>query len=78
MAETLETITDQFAPLMKQFHNFFFWEEIPTSFGHRSGFVVEESSAAPILDNTERSGIGATHSSMIKFSQQTLQATGRS
>ena len=29
--------------------------------------IVEESSAAPILDNTERSGIGATHSGMCKF-----------
>ncbi len=67
-SETLELITDQFAPLMKQFHVFFFWEEVQTRFGHRSGFIVEESSAAPILDNTERSGIDATHSSMVKFS----------
>ncbi len=29
--------------------------------------IVEESSAAPILDNTERSGIGANHSGMCKF-----------
>ncbi|KAG9240336.1 tetratricopeptide repeat domain protein [Calycina marina] len=68
-SETLELITDQFAPLMKSFHVFFFWEEVQTSFGHRSGFLVEESSAAPILDNTERSGIDATHSSMVKFSK---------
>jgi hypothetical protein len=67
-SETLELITDQFAPLMKQFHVFFFWEEVQTGFGHRSRFIVEESSAAPILDNTERSGIAATHSSMAKFS----------
>jgi len=50
--ETLEIITDQFAPLMKQFHIFFFWEEVRTSFGNWSGFIVEESSAAPILDDT--------------------------
>jgi hypothetical protein len=68
-SETLELITDQFVPLMKSFHVFFFWEEVQTSFGHRSGFIVEESSAAPILDNTERSGIDATHSSMVKFSK---------
>ena len=67
-SETLELITDQFAPLMKSFHVFFFWEEVPTSFGQGSGFIVEESSAAPILDNTERSGINATYSSMVKFS----------
>ena len=29
--------------------------------------IVEESSAAPILDNTERSGIGASHSGICKF-----------
>jgi hypothetical protein len=69
-SETLEIITDQFAPLMKQFHIFFFWEEIQTSLGHRSGFIVEESSAAPILDNTERCGVDATHSRMVKFSDK--------
>jgi len=65
---SLETITDQFAPLMKYFHIFFFWEEAPTRIGHNLAFIVEESSAAPILDNTERSGIDATHSDMVKFS----------
>jgi hypothetical protein len=68
-SETLGIITEQFAPLMKQFHIFYFWEEVQTSFGHWSGFIVEESSAAPILDNTERSGIGATHSRMVKYSK---------
>ena len=35
---------------------------------------MEESSAAPILDNTERSGIPATHSEMCKF--ESASATG--
>ncbi|TVY80281.1 Nephrocystin-3 [Lachnellula suecica] len=65
---SLETITDQFAPLMKHFHIFFFWEEVQTDFGREWAFVVEESSAAPNLDNTERSGIDASHSGMVKFS----------
>lgn len=68
-SETLQMITDQFAPLMKQFHIFFFWEEVQTEFGNRTGFVVEESSAAPTIDNTERSGIYATHSRMVQFSE---------
>lgn len=68
-SETLDTITDQFAPLMKYFHIFFFWEEVHTNFAGWSGFIVEESSAAPILDNTERSGLDATHSGMVKFSR---------
>jgi hypothetical protein len=66
-SEVLKTITGHFAPLMKQFHIFFFWEQVPTNFGKRTGFVVEESSAAPILDNTERSGLYATHADMAKF-----------
>ena len=69
-SQTLELITDQFAPLMKQFHIFFFWEAVQTTCGHWSGFVVEESSAAPILDNTERCGIDASHSRMVKFSDK--------
>lgn len=68
-SETLQMITDQFAPLMKQFHIFFFWEEVQSNFGDRTGFVVEESSAAPMIDNTERSGIHATHSQMVQFSR---------
>jgi hypothetical protein len=67
-SETLQMITDQFAPLMKQFHIFFFWEQVPTNFRNQTEFVVEESSAAPIIDNTERSGIPATHTDMVKFS----------
>lgn len=31
------------------------------------GYVVCEDSAAPIWDNTERSGIHATHSDMCRF-----------
>jgi hypothetical protein len=67
--KNLKMIIDQFAPLIKQFHIYFFWEEVQTDFGGRFGLVVEESSAAPILDNTERSGIDATHSMMVKFSR---------
>ena len=65
-SEALQMISDHSAPLMKQFH-IFFWEQVPTYFGNRTGFVVEESSAAPITNNTERSGIPATHAEMAKF-----------
>lgn len=66
-SEALQMITDQFAPLVKQFHIFFFWEQVPTKIGNRMDFIVEESSAAPMIDNTERSGIPATHAGMIQF-----------
>jgi hypothetical protein len=66
-SEALQMISDHFAPLMKQFHIFFFWEQLPTRFGNRTQVVVEESSAAPIIDDTERCGIPATHANMTKF-----------
>ncbi|KAI9710443.1 MAG: hypothetical protein M1812_007411 [Candelaria pacifica] len=66
-SETLQNITDQFAPLMKQFRIYFFWEQEKTDLGYTKDYVVDESSAAPILDNIERSGIPACHSEMCKF-----------
>jgi hypothetical protein len=66
-SETLQAITDQFAPLMKQFHIFFFWEELQSKVAGQWDYVVEESSAAPMTDNTERSGIHANHAQMVRF-----------
>ena len=66
-SETLQAITDQFAHLLKQFHIFFFWEEVQSNLGGRLEYVVEESSAAPMIDNTERSGIYANHLQMVRF-----------
>ena len=65
--EILQDVTDQFAPLIKQFHIFFFWEQVKTSFNHQSTYIVREDSAAPLWDNTERSAIYASHSQMCKF-----------
>ena len=69
-SETLQAITDQFSSLMKQFHIFFFWEEIESEMEIRRGFVVEEASAAPIIDNTERAGIAASHVQMVRFANR--------
>lgn len=66
-SETLQSITEQFAPLMKQFHIFFFWEELPSDLAGGPGYLVAESSAAPIVDNTERAGIPANHVQMVRF-----------
>ncbi len=38
-SETLQNITDQFAPLMKQFHIFFFWEQHKTDLGYTKDYV---------------------------------------
>ena len=69
-SETLQNVTDEFAPLVKQYHIFFFWEGVETDFGSTKGYVVREDSAAPIWDNTERSTLHATHSLMCKFSDR--------
>lgn len=68
--ETLQEVSDLFAPLAKQFHIFFFWEHMKTRFGQQSTYVVREDSAAPLWDDAERSAIHANHSQMCKFDEQ--------
>jgi hypothetical protein len=38
-SETLQNITDQFAPLIKKFHIYFFWEQEKTDLGTTKGYV---------------------------------------
>jgi len=66
-SETLQNITDQFAPLMSHFRIFFFWEQEKTDLKYTKEYIVDETSAAPILDNTERCSIAADHKRMCKF-----------
>ncbi|MCJ1384063.1 hypothetical protein MMC17_007179 [Xylographa soralifera] len=66
-SEMLQEITDQFAPLMKRFAIYNFWEQRRTKLSDLSTYVVEEESAAPAWDDAERCGIYATHDGMIKF-----------
>ncbi|KAF5879212.1 putative tetratricopeptide repeat domain protein [Botrytis fragariae] len=70
-SETLQNITDMFIPLMKQFRIYFFWEQQKTDFGTKLDYVVESSSAAPILDSIERAGLPYDHSNMCKFASRT-------
>ncbi|KAK5661095.1 hypothetical protein OQA88_10985 [Cercophora sp. LCS_1] len=67
---TLQEITDQFAPIRKNFHVSNFWEQQKTAHGNASFYVVERDSAAPLWDDVVRGGINATHSDMIKFGNQ--------
>ncbi|TGO66355.1 hypothetical protein BOTNAR_0063g00370 [Botryotinia narcissicola] len=69
-SETLQNITDMFIPLMKQFRIYFFWEQQKTDFGTKLDYVVESSSAAPILDSIERAGLPYDHSNMCKFASR--------
>ena len=38
-SETLQNITDQFAPLMKRFQIYFFWEQEKTRLPHTTAYV---------------------------------------
>jgi protein SERAC1 len=70
-SETVQNITDHFTPIMKNFHIHFFWEQEKTNLRYCRSYIVEEDSAAPIYDDTERSGIYADHSRMVKFDEST-------
>lgn len=65
--ETLQNITEKFTPLLKQFYIHNFWELRETVHGFSKGYVVSPSSAAPVWENTGRSGLPGTHSEMCKF-----------
>ena len=68
-SEALQDVTIAFVPIMPRFRIFFFWEQHKTDLHYTRDFVVEESSAAPIIDNTERCGIAADHREMCRFSR---------
>jgi hypothetical protein len=72
-SETLQNITDQFAPLMGSFRVFFFWEQEKLDLKYSKEYIVDESSAAPIIDGTERCGIAADHRAMVQFDKNSLQ-----
>lgn len=54
---------------MRHFNIFFFWEQertkLPGKFTRK--YVMNSESAAPDHDTTERAGIAASHSNMVKF-----------
>lgn len=65
--ETLQNITQDFAPMMNRYHIFFFWEQLPTDVKYSMSYIVERDSAAPVIDGTGRCGIAANHREMCKF-----------
>ncbi|KAI0854678.1 ribonuclease-like protein p/mrp subunit [Xylaria cubensis] len=69
-SEVLQEITDNFAPLMKDLRVYFFWEQDKTDLGYKLDYVVTETSAAPILDNTDRAGLRADHRGMCRFASR--------
>ncbi|KAI0142629.1 hypothetical protein GGR57DRAFT_392973 [Xylariaceae sp. FL1272] len=73
-SETLQNITDYFIPLMKDFCIHFFWEQEKTDLKYGKDYIVTRESAAPTFDDTERSGIPADHSGMVKFDDSSSSA----
>ncbi|KAI1323339.1 hypothetical protein F5Y16DRAFT_383989 [Xylariaceae sp. FL0255] len=66
-----QSVTSEFNPIMKQFHMFFFWEELRTSLGDKLEYIVEPSSAVVEIDIAEKAGVHGTHLQMIQFSTET-------
>ncbi|KAF2177491.1 hypothetical protein K469DRAFT_732439 [Zopfia rhizophila CBS 207.26] len=69
-SETLQNITDYFVPLMKNFCIYYFWESESADLKYTKERIVSQESAAPIVDATERTGIQADHSGMVKFGEK--------
>jgi hypothetical protein len=67
-SEVLQEVTDQFAPLMKHFSIYNFWEHHETNFGEAKSVIVDRLSASPpSWSDVDQCGISATHSGMAKF-----------
>ncbi|OJD12584.1 hypothetical protein AJ78_06845 [Emergomyces pasteurianus Ep9510] len=67
---SLETITNQFSPLMKKILHIFCWEGMPTHFNGYFDFLVDQHSAAPsIYDAPKCAIVGANYSQMIKLTE---------
>ncbi|XHF97721.1 hypothetical protein AWENTII_001306 [Aspergillus wentii] len=68
--ETLQNINSLFADVMGRFHIYFFHETRSTDVKGTRELIVDESSAAPYAEGTERMGIEADHSHMCKFDDE--------
>lgn len=68
--ETLQNINALFADMMGRFHVYFFHETQSTNLKGSRDIIVDETSAAPYIEGTERMGIEADHSNMCKFADE--------
>jgi hypothetical protein len=67
ISETIWAVAEHFRQIMTPIQLFFFWEDSETDFGYRRGTVVPQEKAAPNVPNTQRCGIDANYSAMVKF-----------
>ncbi|PGH16457.1 hypothetical protein AJ79_01788 [Helicocarpus griseus UAMH5409] len=66
-SETLESINDEFVPLMSRFRIFFLWEQLRTDLKYTKDYIVNIESAVPMLDGADKCAIPADHRGMCKF-----------
>jgi protein SERAC1 len=53
--------------MMRRFRVFFFWETEKMDLKYTKDYIVDECSAAPVIDGTERCGLVGDHRRMCKF-----------
>jgi hypothetical protein len=68
--ETLQNINRFFIEIIGRYHIYFFHESKPTDLKGTRAFVVEEDSAAPVIEGVDRMGIEKDHSHMCKFEDE--------
>ncbi|ETI29606.1 hypothetical protein G647_02059 [Cladophialophora carrionii CBS 160.54] len=68
--ETLQNINRLFIEIIGRYHIYFFHESKPTDLKGTLAFVVEEDSAAPVIEGVERMGIEKDHSHICKFEDE--------
>src|SRR5271155_4478851 len=66
----LQYINRQFIEIIGRFRIYFFHESKPMDFKGTRALVVDESSAAPVIEGVERMGIERDHSHMCKFEDE--------
>lgn len=65
--EFLQDTDRQFLPLMSWFHLYYFHEGRPTNLKGTPQYIVNETSASPMVPDVERAFIDTDHSHMCKF-----------
>ena len=56
-SETLQNITDQFVPLMGRFRMMLLWEQERTDLKYTKEYIVEKTSAAPMMSGDCEVGV---------------------
>jgi hypothetical protein len=75
-SETLQNVNVGFANIQGRYSLSMFHEAVKTNLGYTTDFVVDQTSAAPIMPGVAYGGIEATHSGVSKFGSKTAPGYG--